>query len=157
MLGLVVVFLIVVVFVVFCLVAVKEDTSADSSPPSVSPPPGRPSQDPVDPPAPAESTHQPAHHRGSQVRVQLDAGGSAHATDQTAVAVPPPSGVRGEDRDLEMILGIRAGMSEGEIRRILLAEYRRWNSRVTHPDPEIRKRAEERLRLIGGLRQQLLG
>ena len=151
----VVIFLIAVLIIVFYLLDIGDPS--DSSPPSVSPPPRRSSRDPVDPPAPAESPNQPAHRRESQVRVQPGAGGSTPAREHTAVAEPPPPGVRGEGRDLEMILGVRAGMSEGEIRRILLAEYRKWNSRVTNPDPDIRKRAEEMLRLIGGVRQQLLG
>ena len=146
----VVIFLIAVLIIFFYLLNIGDPS--DSSPPSVSPPPRRPSRDSVDPPAPAKSHNQPERRRESPVRVQ-----GVSAREHTAVAEPASSGVRGEGRDLEMILGIRAGMSEGEIRRILLAEYRKWNSRVTNPDPDIRKRAEEMLRLIGGVRQQLLG
>ncbi len=141
--------LIVALVIVFRLVK-TDDTPSDSSPPPGSPPPRRPARDPVYRPVP------PLPHK-SPVRVQPGAGGSTPAREHTAVAEPPPSGVRVEIRDLEMILGIRPGMSEGEVRRRLLAEYRKWNSRVTNPDPDIRKRAEERLRLIGGLRQRLLG
>ena len=149
MAAIIVIFLIAVLIIVFCLVK-TEGRPSDSSPPSGSPPPRLPSRDPVYPPVPS------LPHK-SQVRVQSDADGSTPAREQTAVAEPPPLGVCGEDRDLEMILGIRPGMSEGGIRRILLAEYRRWNSRVTNPDPDIRKQAAEMLRSIGGLRQRLLG
>ena len=147
--AIIVIFLIAVLVIVVSLVKTG-DTPSDSSPPSASLPSRRSSRDPVDRPVPPLP-------RKRTVRAQPDADGSTPAREHTAVAEPPPSGVRVEIRDLEMILGIRPGMSEGEVRRRLLAEYRKWNSRVTNPDPDIRKRAEERLRLIGGLRQRLLG
>jgi len=58
--------------------------------------------------------------------------------------------------DRKSLLGIREGMSKEEIRKLLTDANRNWNSRVTSSDPEIRRRAEEMLKLIAELREDLL-
>ena len=63
-------------------------------------------------------------------------------------------GTAGEDR--KALLGIKEGDSQEEIRRKLTDAFRKWNSRLTHSDPEIRKRAQEMLRLTAELRGELL-
>lgn len=72
------------------------------------------------------------------VRTELDVGGTS-----------------GEDK--KALLGIKDTDSKEEIRRKLTDANRQWNSRVTNPDPEIRKRSAEMLRLIAELRKELLG
>lgn len=53
-------------------------------------------------------------------------------------------------------LGISEGLPRDELRRKLNAEFRKWNGRVTHHDPEVRARAEEMLELIASARSESL-
>ena len=53
-----------------------------------------------------------------------------------------------ETRDAEFILGITEDMSAADIRKHLNSEYRKWNARVTHPDPDTRHQASRMLSLI---------
>jgi tellurite resistance protein len=55
------------------------------------------------------------------------------------------------------LFGIEDGMSQAEIRRKLTEATRKWNSRVTSSDSETMKRAQEMLKLIAELREDLLG
>ena len=54
--------------------------------------------------------------------------------------------------NLNTMLGITADMTPEQIKQHLTAEYRKWNSRVSHSDEKIRKRASEMLLLIGEAR-----
>lgn len=54
--------------------------------------------------------------------------------------------------NLDTMLGISSDMTAEEVRQHLTAEYRKWNSRVSHSDEKIRKRASEMLLLIGEAR-----
>lgn len=59
--------------------------------------------------------------------------------------------------DPKALLGIEDGDSVEDIRKKLTAATRKWNSRVTSSDPETVKRAEEMLKMIAELRDDLLG
>jgi len=52
------------------------------------------------------------------------------------------------------LLGISPEMDEASFRKRLNEEYRKWNARVTHPDPQIRGRADTILTLIANIRTQ---
>lgn len=54
------------------------------------------------------------------------------------------------------LLGISPGMDEASFRKRLNEEYRKWNARVTHPDPQIRDQADRVLTLIANIRTQRL-
>jgi uncharacterized tellurite resistance protein B-like protein len=54
--------------------------------------------------------------------------------------------------NLDTMLGITSDMSPEAVKQHLTAEYRKWNSRVSHSDEKIRKRASEMLLLIGEAR-----
>jgi hypothetical protein len=43
------------------------------------------------------------------------------------------------------------------VKRHLAAEYRKWNSRVSHSDEKIRARAKEMLLVIGEARAKYVG
>ena len=58
---------------------------------------------------------------------------------------------------ISQLFGIDESMDEDVFRSKLNAEYRKWNSRVTHPDEEIRRQADEMLSLIAELRSQRMG
>jgi tellurite resistance protein len=58
--------------------------------------------------------------------------------------------------NLNTMLGISSDMTPEQVKRHLTAEYRKWNSRVSHPDEKIRKRAEEMLLLIGEARAKFV-
>jgi len=57
-----------------------------------------------------------------------------------------------EKQDVRFILGITSDMSPEEVRRQLNHEYRKWNARVTHPDPATRAQAGRMLTLIAEVR-----
>jgi hypothetical protein len=57
-----------------------------------------------------------------------------------------------EDKDEEIFLGVRCGMSSEETRLLLNEQYRKWSSRVTNFDPQIRNQAANMLRLIAETR-----
>jgi hypothetical protein len=52
------------------------------------------------------------------------------------------------------LLGISPDMDEASFRKRLNEEYRKWNARVTHPDPHIRGQADTILTLIANIRTQ---
>lgn len=52
------------------------------------------------------------------------------------------------------LLGISPGMDVESFRKRLNEEYRKWNARVTHPDPQIRNQADQVLTLIANIRTQ---
>jgi len=62
---------------------------------------------------------------------------------------------RGVEGGKMALLGIRDEMSKDEKHKILIEATAKWNSRVTHKDPEIRRKAEEMLGLIADLRNDL--
>lgn len=62
-----------------------------------------------------------------------------------------------EVKDTQSLLGITEGMNHEEMRKQLNNEYRKWNGRVSHPDPAIRKQAEEMLQLIAETRKSHFG
>lgn len=57
---------------------------------------------------------------------------------------------------LASILGITSNMSKEEIRKHLNKEYRKWKSRVSHDDEEIRNRASKMIEHIAEARKQYL-
>ena len=61
-----------------------------------------------------------------------------------------------EHEDIDFILGIRSGMDEENIRRRINSQYRKWNSRVTHPDGEIAAQADRMLEIIAEARKRYL-
>ena len=54
--------------------------------------------------------------------------------------------------DPRFLLGVDNSMDQPTFRARLNEEYRKWNSRVTHPDKEIRHQADRMLTLIAELR-----
>ena len=65
--------------------------------------------------------------------------------------LPPPS----EDEiNLEDEIGITPGMSREKIKKHLLREYGKWNSRVTHHDSKVRERAKLMCNLIAEARKK---
>lgn len=54
------------------------------------------------------------------------------------------------------LLGISNHMTQDTFLKRLNAEYRKWNARVTHPDPAIREEADRILTLIANLRSDRL-
>ncbi len=54
----------------------------------------------------------------------------------------------------ENILGITSDMTNSEVKKHLMAAYRKWNQRVANSDPEIRKQAEEMIHMIADLRKK---
>lgn len=64
-----------------------------------------------------------------------------------------PVGIQ-EVTDTETLLGITADMSQEKARQHLNREYSKWNSRVTNSDPEVRRQADQMLRLIAEARRQ---
>jgi len=57
-----------------------------------------------------------------------------------------------EKQDVRFILGITADMNSEEVRRQLNREYRKWNARVTHPNPATQTQADQMLTLIADAR-----
>lgn len=64
-------------------------------------------------------------------------------------------GVQGEG-DLGALVGITDDMDEGAIRKHLANEYKKWNSRVTAGDAEVKQKAEKMILLIGEARKKYL-
>jgi hypothetical protein len=63
------------------------------------------------------------------------------------------------DRQIEdpsLLLGISSEMDADAFRKQLNEEYRKWNARVTHPDPQIRSQADQMLNLIAEMRSRCL-
>jgi hypothetical protein len=60
-----------------------------------------------------------------------------------------------EDPDPAFILGIDDSLSSDELANRLTEEYRKWNSRVNHPDPQIRRQADEMLSYLTDVRGRL--
>jgi len=58
--------------------------------------------------------------------------------------------------DPAQLLGITSDMDDASFRKRLNEEYRKWNARVTHPDPHIRSQADQILTLIAEIRSQWL-
>lgn len=61
-----------------------------------------------------------------------------------------------EKQDVRFILGITADMSSDEVRRQLNREYRKWNARVTHPNPDTQTQADQMLTLIADARAKYI-
>ncbi|MHC4387462.1 MAG: tellurite resistance TerB family protein, partial [Planctomycetota bacterium] len=57
-------------------------------------------------------------------------------------------------KDLDFVLGVNPDMSKSEALQRLNDEYRKWNSRVTNSDPEIRKQADSMLDLLARTRAE---
>ena len=62
-----------------------------------------------------------------------------------------------EIEDLEISLGITSQMNKKQTCRQLSKEYRKWNSRVTNRNPEIKTQAEHMLKLVAEIRNQCIG
>jgi tellurite resistance protein len=60
-----------------------------------------------------------------------------------------------EKVDRDVILNIQEGMTREQKKKHLREEYVKWNSRVTNPNPVIRKQAEDMLQLIAEARKDL--
>lgn len=58
--------------------------------------------------------------------------------------------------DPSQLLGITSDMAGESFRKRLNEEYRKWNARVTHPDPQVRSQADQILTLIAEIRSQWL-
>jgi hypothetical protein len=54
--------------------------------------------------------------------------------------------------NLNTMLGITPDMTPDQVKEHLVAEYRKWNSRVSHSDEKVRERASKMLLLIGEAR-----
>jgi hypothetical protein len=61
-----------------------------------------------------------------------------------------------ESKDFGFILGMRPDMSADEARRQLNKEYRKWNARVTHADPDTQTQASQMLALIADARTKYI-
>ena len=62
-----------------------------------------------------------------------------------------------EVEDMEIVLGVRPEMSKEKARQRLNRQYRKWNARVTHFNPEIRTQAGHMLKLIAQTRNEYVG
>ena len=51
-------------------------------------------------------------------------------------------------------VGITSNMGKNEIKAKIILEYRKWNGRVGNSNPEIRKKAEEKILILAKLRQK---
>lgn len=54
----------------------------------------------------------------------------------------------GQPQNIELLLGITSEMPAEQVQQLLTEEFRKWNSRITNQNPDIRKRADKMLRLI---------
>jgi hypothetical protein len=61
-----------------------------------------------------------------------------------------------ENQDIELFLGIRFDMSSEETRMLLNEQYKKWSSRVTNFNPQVRRQATYMLRFIAQTRNQLV-
>jgi tellurite resistance protein len=89
-----------------------------------------------------------AHQRSARekfIRLSMYEGAAADGRARTTL---------GQD-GARQALGMPSGLSPDEQRKWLTAEYRKWNGRVTNPDPKIREEAEARLKAIAMLRSRL--
>jgi len=59
--------------------------------------------------------------------------------------------------NLNTMLGLTPDMSPEDVKRHLTAEYRKWNSRVSHSDEKVRERAKQMLLVIGEARAKYVG
>jgi len=53
-----------------------------------------------------------------------------------------------------LFLGIDESLSPDQLAERLTAEYQKWNSRVNHPDPQVRKQADEMLSYLTAIRNK---
>ena len=60
-------------------------------------------------------------------------------------------------QDVDVLLGIHDEMTTSEIELRIRHEYKRWNDRVIHSNPEMRERAKHILDLIARRRSELTG
>jgi hypothetical protein len=60
-----------------------------------------------------------------------------------------------EDPDPAFVLGIDETLSPDQLAERLTEEYQKWNGRVNHPDPAVRKRADEMLSYLTSIRNQM--
>lgn len=54
-----------------------------------------------------------------------------------------------------LLMGIREEILSENLRQRLNEEYRKWNARVTHPDPQIRRQADIILTLVAEVRNRM--
>ena len=59
-----------------------------------------------------------------------------------------------EVEDVEIVLGITADMSSETARQCINNEYRKWNARVTNPNPTIQNQANYMLQFIARARSE---
>jgi hypothetical protein len=59
-----------------------------------------------------------------------------------------------EDPDPAFILGIDESLSPDQLAERLTEEYQKWNGRVNHPDPQVRKQADEMLSYLTAIRNR---
>ena len=59
-------------------------------------------------------------------------------------------------KDMEVILGVRADMGKEETCQHLNKEYRKWHTRVTNSDPQVRAQADQMLKFIAEARSTSL-
>jgi hypothetical protein len=59
-----------------------------------------------------------------------------------------------ENPDPAFVLGIDETLSPEQLNERLTEEYQKWNSRVNHPDPNVRKRADEMLSYLTAIRNR---
>ena len=59
-----------------------------------------------------------------------------------------------EVEDAEIVLGITSDMSSETARQCINNEYRKWNARVTNPDPAIQSQANYMLQFIARARSK---
>ena len=85
--------------------------------------------------------------------LQVDAQAYRELREQRMAKLTDVDEVEG---NLNTMLGITADMQSDDIRAHLSAEYRKWNSRVSHSDEKIRARAEQMLLLIGDARAKFV-
>jgi hypothetical protein len=59
-----------------------------------------------------------------------------------------------ENPDPMFVLGIDESLSPEQLAERLTEEYQKWNSRVNHPDPNVRKRADQMLSYLTAIRNR---
>jgi hypothetical protein len=59
-----------------------------------------------------------------------------------------------DDPDPAFILGIDESLSPEQMAERLTEEYQKWNGRVNHPDPNVRKQADEMLSYLTAIRNR---
>lgn len=79
------------------------------------------------------------------IRLSMYEGAAAEGRSQTTLGADAA----------RQALGMPAGLNPDAQRKWLTDEYRKWNGRVTNPDPKIREEAESRLKAIAMLRSRL--